>query len=169
MPNSAKIVVDVAIGYDGWDALEAPAKLAKDAIDAAIATSRIILKSGAEVSVLLCDDATIRELNRKWRHRDEATNVLAFPAPASAPPLLGDIVIAFETTAREAAAAKKTLRDHTSHLLVHGFLHLIGFDHEDEDAAELMEAKERATLAKLGIADPYQLPIEEAAAANERS
>ena len=164
------VVIEVAIEAGDWASLEAPSQLARTAILAAAQESRIALASNAEISVVLCDDAFIRELNRKWRGRDEPTNVLSFPAggdPASAS-LLGDIVIAFETALREAVAAGKPLRDHVAHLLVHGFLHLIGHDHEEAAEAELMEALERVSLARLGIADPYGATLtEEMAAANE--
>jgi probable rRNA maturation factor len=120
--------------------------------------------------VVLCGNALIRELNREWRGYDAPTNVLSFPAggdPASAP-LLGDIVIAFETASREAFEAGKPLRDHVAHLLVHGFLHLIGHDHVVAVEAAAMETLERAILGRLGIDDPYRASlIEEAAGAHE--
>ena len=111
----------------------------------------------AEIGVRLTDDADIRTLNRTWRDRDAATNVLAFAiseAPVSAG-ILGDVVVAFGTCAREARDQEKSLADHLSHLVVHGTLHLLGFDHTEDDAAEVMEGLERAVLAGLGVADPY--------------
>lgn len=150
--------IDVAIEAEDWSALEALPELAEAAIQAAMRESRVSLGKGAEISVLFCNDSFIRELNRKWRGIDKATNVLAFPAgdgTASAR-LLGDIVVAFETASREAAAAGKPLRDHVAHLLVHGSLHLIGLDHAGEAEAAAMEAIERAALARLAIADPYR-------------
>ena len=168
--QEVNVVIEVAIEAGDWASLEAPSQLVRTAILAAAQESRVALASNAEISVVLCDDAFIRELNRKWRGHDEPTNVLSFPAggdPASAP-LLGDIVIAFETASREAVAAGKPLRDHVAHLLVHGFLHLIGHDHGEAAEAEVMEALERSTLARLGIADPYGATLtEEMAAANE--
>ncbi|WP_236823675.1 rRNA maturation RNase YbeY [Blastochloris viridis] len=113
----------------------------------------------AEVSIALVDDAAIRQLNRDFRGKDQPTNVLSFPAPPfgvpGAPVLLGDIAVAFETSAAEAAAEAKSISDHLSHLVVHGVLHLLGFDHLDTEDAEHMEAAERDILAALGIADPY--------------
>jgi probable rRNA maturation factor len=120
---------------------------------------------GAEVSILLADDRRIRELNRTYRGKDSATNVLSFPsgdgaappAPGPARPvLLGDIAVALETTAREAAAAGKPVADHLAHLLVHGALHLLGHDHEEAEEALRMEAREVELLAGLGVADPYR-------------
>jgi len=114
------------------------------------------------VAVALTDDAGIRILNRDWRGRDAATNVLSFPAPASVGdpdrPNLGDIAIAYETVAREAEEAGKPFAHHLAHLAVHGFLHLIGFDHEDDAEAERMEQQERDILAALSIPDPYAAP-----------
>ena len=97
-------------------------------------------------------------LNAQWRQQAKPTNVLSFPAPSSGnmqPKLLGDIVIAYETTAREAETDHKPFEHHLSHLTVHGFLHLLGYDHELDDEAETMERLEREILARLDIADPY--------------
>lgn len=157
MRQAAQISVDVSIESGDWARLEAPEQLAKDVILAAASECGAALASGAEVSVVLCSDDFIRALNRKWRGKDKPTNVLSFPSgaePAMAL-LLGDIIIAYETASREAAEAGKPLRDHVAHLLAHGFLHLLGHDHEEAAEAEAMEAIERACLARLGIADPY--------------
>src|ERR1043166_5242686 len=112
-----------------------------------------------ELVVMLTDDAAIRALNNQWRGLDKATNVLSFPAPAclkgDAPVHLGDIAIAYETLAREANSEGKPFADHLAHLAVHGFLHLLGYDHESEPDADAMEQQERAILARLGIPDPY--------------
>jgi probable rRNA maturation factor len=120
----------------------------------------------AEVSVLLADDATVRRLNAAYRGKDCATNALSFPAydrvleadsrqlpPGPVP--LGDVVLALETVAAEAASAGKPLVDHVSHLVVHGCLHLLGYDHHDGADAAIMEGLEREILERLGIADPY--------------
>jgi probable rRNA maturation factor len=113
------------------------------------------------LSLVLADDATLRALNRRWRAQDKPTNVLSFAAqgeetPPDAPLLLGDVVLAFETVAREAAAQGKPLGDHLRHLVVHGVLHLLGHDHERREEAALMEALETRILAGLGVADPYR-------------
>ena len=109
-----------------------------------------------DVVVLLTDDATVRDLNARFRDKDRPTNVLSFPAAASAAPHLGDLVLAFGVCAAEAQAQGKTLADHLSHLTVHGVLHLLGRDHEVDGEAEEMEAEERSILASLGVADPYR-------------
>ena len=125
---------------------------------AAAAGAGVALPVAAELGVRLCDDAEIRKLNRSWRDRDSATNVLAFAlndSPFTGEPMLGDVVVAYETCAAEAQAQEKSLSDHLSHLVVHGTLHLLGFDHKDDDEAEAMEDLERSVLTRLGITDPY--------------
>jgi probable rRNA maturation factor len=116
----------------------------------------------AELAIMLTDDAGIRTLNANWRGIDKPTNVLSFPAlqpaagaPDDAPRMLGDIAIAYETTRKEADDEQKPFDHHLSHLAVHGFLHLIGYDHEKNDDAEAMESLEQEILAQLGIPDPY--------------
>ncbi len=117
-----------------------------------------------EISVVLADDDTVRGLNRDWRGKDKPTNVLSFatlddedaPVVAGAPLLLGDIILAFGVCRDEAEAMGKPLAEHFSHLVVHGVLHLLGYDHEEDEAeAEEMEGLETAILARFGIADPY--------------
>jgi probable rRNA maturation factor len=118
-------------------------------------------KVGGEIVVVLADDATVRRLNRDYRGEDKPTNVLSFPlagGPAAgdeAAPL-GDVVLALETVLAEAKARGKRARDHTSHLVVHGVLHILGFDHQKDAPARRMEALETRILAGLGIADPYR-------------
>ena len=108
-----------------------------------------------DIVVLLTDDGAVRALNGRFRDKDRPTNVLSFPAPENAAPHLGDIVLAYGVCATEAEAQGKTLADHLSHLVVHGVLHLLGRDHEDDAEAEEMEAEEREILAQIGVADPY--------------
>ncbi len=116
-----------------------------------------------EISLVLADDAMVQDLNRRYRGQDKPTNVLSFaalddqPLPPDGPILLGDVVLAYETTVGEAAADGKPLTHHLSHLVVHGVLHLLGHDHTDDAEAEEMEAVERTILAALGIPDPYAL------------
>ena len=99
----------------------------------------------------------MRKLNARYRGEDRATNVLSFPQKAG--PLLGDVIVAAETVQREALLADKPLEDHMAHLIIHGFLHLLGFDHEEDAEAEKMEQLERLALARLGIADPYAAAV----------
>jgi probable rRNA maturation factor len=117
---------------------------------------------GSEVSVVLSNDDAIRDLNRSHRGIDKPTNVLSFPQddPDSDRygPLLGDIVVAFETVDREAVDGGLPLRHHLTHMIVHGFLHLVGYDHQDDDEAEEMERLETAILAALDNPDPYADP-----------
>ncbi len=120
--------------------------------------------SPASVSLCLCDDRQMRLINRQHRQTDKATNVLSFPAydmpsyrfEPNAPALLGDIVIAAETVAREAESLQTPVADHLMHLFVHGMLHLFGYDHINDDMAEIMESLEIQFLANVGIANPYQ-------------
>jgi probable rRNA maturation factor len=157
---SVDIVVESAL-WDGTPGVE-------PALRRALATAAAMLSTkGAELAIVLTDDSAVRALNRVWRGIDRPTNVLSFPARplpqplaadsavAALPVQLGDIVIAFETTAQEARTESKSFEDHLAHLAVHGFLHLLGRDHDSEGDAEAMEGLERAILARLGIADPY--------------
>lgn len=109
-----------------------------------------------DIVVLLTGDGAVRELNARFRDRDQPTNVLSFPAPESAAPHIGDLVLALGVCTAEAAAQGKSLADHLGHLTVHGVLHLLGRDHLVDAEAEAMEAEERAILASLGVADPYR-------------
>jgi probable rRNA maturation factor len=111
-------------------------------------------KAGSvELSVVLSDDAFVRQLNHKYRGKDKPTNVLSFPSGDASS--LGDVILAFETVAQEAVAQQKTFRDHATHLIVHGVLHLLGHDHEDEREAQAMEQYEIKILKKLGVKNPY--------------
>lgn len=158
---TGRLTVEISRVSDAWasapPAIEATVRQAADSAWAAVAEDRT--GDGAELSVVLADDATIRRLNRDYRGRDTPTNVLAFPAGDEGAPgrlrLLGDIVIAFETLRREAEARAITPLDHVSHLVVHGMLHLLGHDHRTESEAAAMEALEAGILAGLGVADPY--------------
>ena len=114
-----------------------------------------------ELSILLADDATVRDLNLRYRGQDRPTNVLSFaaldgsPPPAEGPILLGDVVLAWETVEAEAVRDGKTVAQHLSHLVVHGVLHLLGYDHQVDDQAREMESLESALLGALGVPDPY--------------
>ncbi len=156
--------VDVIIEEPRWEAVGL-SDLAERACGAALAHLGV---EGAEISLLACGDVRIAGLNRDFRDKPAPTNVLSWPSeergadePGGAPeppqdPELGDIAIAYETCAREAAAAGKPMGEHVTHLLVHGTLHLLGYDHIHDKDACLMEALEVEILGKLGLADPYE-------------
>lgn len=162
MPQSPIPTTEVIIAADCWQ--DQPD--AEDVIHRAIlaAAERVDAEVGdAEIAVMLTDDAGIRTLNSNWRGIDKPTNVLSFPAlqptgprgDDDAPRMLGDIAIAYETMRREADEEQKPFDHHLSHLTVHGFLHLIGYDHESDAEAEEMEALETEILAHLGVPDTY--------------
>lgn len=154
--------VDVAVEAEGWPEDSVLEALVARVVAVACAEARLELVEGAEVSVVFADDARVRELNRDWRSKDAPTNVLSFPGgDEDEPPfgpLLGDIILARETVAREAEEMDIDFDAHVTHLVAHGFLHLFGYDHQMEDEAEEMEGLERRILAVLGIADPYREP-----------
>jgi probable rRNA maturation factor len=159
MDSDSSHTIEVTVDAAGWRvAVTDPEKLCRRAVAAVLAREA---DAAVEVSVLLADDAAVARLNRDYRGQDRPTNVLSFPAalPVAAaigsPRLLGDVVVALETAAREAAEAGTPLADHLAHLVVHATLHLLGYDHLADAQAEDMEAREISLLAGLGIADPY--------------
>jgi probable rRNA maturation factor len=162
MAHTALPITEVLVVADAWRN-EPDAEAVIQRAIAAAAEMADADTSEAEVAVMLTDDAGIRTLNSNWRGIDKPTNVLSFPAlqpsgaggPDDAPRMLGDIAIAYETTRQEADDEQRPFDHHLSHLAVHGFLHLIGYDHEKDDDAEAMEALETEILAQLGIPDPY--------------
>lgn len=155
------MTVAIEVEDDAWLALSGLEPLALGAVRGVLAASGLD-ETGCEVAVLFTDDTAIAAINAEWRGKDRPTNVLSFPAPddmpvpAGEPRPLGDIVLAFGVISREAAEQGKTLHDHTAHLIVHGTLHLLGHDHEDDVEAEKMEALETGILKGLGISDPYE-------------
>lgn len=154
------VIIDLLVEAGAWPAEDVLERLARRAVEAALAETGASAAQPAELSLVFSDDAGIRELNAGWRGKDKPTNVLSFPAfpvrPGDPlPPMLGDIVLAAETIFREADLEEKPFEHHLTHLVIHGFLHLVGYDHETEDEAETMEAIERRALARLAIPDPY--------------
>ena len=176
--------IEVTLHDERWgDAVRDVGPLCRRVASAALADLPLEIRRRIEVGILLADDEMVRGLNRQWRHRDKATNVLSFPGlnPAEiraefgaefgaevraetwpgassslpGPILLGDVVVAFETTEREAGETGKALSDHLTHLIVHGVLHLCGQDHDCDETALAMESKEQAIMCKLGLNDPY--------------
>lgn len=153
------MTVSIEVEDESWLALAGLDALAQKAVEAALAGASV--KEPGEVALLFTDDSAIAEINAEWRGKDKPTNVLSFPAPDMPVPEgearhLGDIVLAHGVITREAAEQGKTLHDHTAHLIVHGVLHLLGYDHETDAEAEEMERLEAAILNGLGIADPYE-------------
>lgn len=162
MSGTPTIAVEATVEAGAWGE-EAQWRPLVERVAAAIAARpELIVPDEAELSLLLTDDAHIRVLNRQWRDQDKPTNVLSFPSADEDDdepgPLIGDVIVAHETTAREAAEEGKSFEDHFTHLLVHGLLHLFGYDHVEDDEAEEMEAFETEILADLGVADPYADP-----------
>jgi probable rRNA maturation factor len=146
-------LIDVDIADSAWaEALADPAALAERAAEAALAAEHETARS---IALSLTDDVEVRRLNAQFRGKDQPTNVLAFPSPPNPERHLGDIALAFGTCAREADEQGKTLEHHLQHLVAHGVLHLLGYDHMTDAEAEEMEALERIILAGLGISDPY--------------
>lgn len=144
---------DVIIDDERWPEALDDAEALAGACRSAAAGFEPLLRAGA--ALLFADDATLQDLNRRFRGLDKPTNVLSFPAGGEGGAFLGDIAVAYETCCREAEAQGIAFRDHVAHLIVHGLLHLAGHDHEEALEAERMESLERAILAQLGIADPY--------------
>lgn len=153
---SSPLEIAFSVNAGDWpDGLE---PIANTAILAALKQSKAKVKGVAEVSVVLTDDEEQHELNRQWRGVDKSTNVLSFPQIEPFGPvmgLLGDITFAYETVGQEAEEMGISLEAHFTHLVVHGFLHLLGYDHIEDDEALVMEGLETQILATLGIADPY--------------
>jgi probable rRNA maturation factor len=146
--------VDIQIASPKWGAQPSAEQTVREAI-AAAATA--VEAGDGEVSIMLTDDETIRTLNRDWRKIDKATNVLSFPAPdtAGAEKMFGDIVIAYETLVRECDEEDRIFPHHLAHLTVHGFLHLIGYDHQTDSEADAMEALESKIMIAMKRPDPY--------------
>ena len=146
-------MIDLEVEDAAWTgALPEAEALVLAAAEATLASEGAV---GEGLSLLLTDDAAVRELNRRFRRQDRPTNVLSFPAPQNPERFLGDVALAFGVCAREAEEQGKPLAHHLQHLVAHGVLHLLGYDHETDAQADEMEGLERAVLAGLGIPDPY--------------
>ncbi len=157
----AALTTDLRIEEPGWKkALPSSAKILKAAAKAALRDGSPGLEGKVAIAILLSNDAEVQALNKMWRGPDKPTNVLSFPAlPEASPPggpvFLGDLVLALETVEREAKAQDKSVEAHAAHLVVHGVLHLLGFDHMDARQAREMERLEQDVMASLGYPDPY--------------
>jgi probable rRNA maturation factor len=153
------VTLEVFVEDANWDkALQDHTLLAETAIRAAC-TQKICAKTSLECNLILANDSYVQKLNREFRGKDKPTNVLSFPTPQNSLTLdetsIGDIFLALETIQKEALSEEKQFAHHFQHLVIHGFLHLLGYDHENESDAKIMEDLEIKTLATLGIHNPY--------------
>jgi len=151
----APLKIDLVVESERWKEAKEAAAIAQRAV---IEAAAMLSTPSSELAIVLTDDSAIRSLNCAWRGVDAATNVLSFPTKNAGgkPPLIGDIVLAYETIAGEARAQCKPFAHHVAHLAAHGFLHLLGYDHVQRKDAETMERLERQTLRRLAIPDPYR-------------
>jgi len=156
------VEVDITLETDAWERhLKHCDAFSQKVLETVFRKLPDIVKEPVEVAILLADDEALQELNKSWRGKDRPTNVLSFPAPKDLRPypgqplFLGDLALSFSTLEREAREQSKTFEQHAAHLLIHGTLHLLGFDHETEEEAKIMEELEVQILADMGIPDPY--------------
>lgn len=159
MPDLPQIEINIAC--EGWLAENTLLKLVEEAVGAVTQCARLEYPANAELSLLFSDDTAICTLNKNFRNINKPTNVLSFPGDSILPgdkasQMLGDIAFALQTIDREATVEKRKFEHHLSHLMIHGFLHLFGYDHQTDEEAETMETLEKDALARLGIANPYE-------------
>jgi probable rRNA maturation factor len=153
--------IDIMRSERRWPTTAKLRKLLTRAISAAASEAGLAWPEAAELSCVFTNDAEMTKINGQWRSKNQPTNILSFPGSAMAPgmeagPMIGDLVLAFETVEREAGEQGKTFDDHLTHLLVHGFLHLFGYDHVKSDEAARMEQIEIRILYQMGITNPYE-------------
>ena len=148
------VTLDLRIEEKGWTRLVDDIETV---CQSALASAHAVTDISGEVALLLTDDAEMHQLNRDWRGKDKPTDVLSFPADPMEAPFLGDIAIGLGVSRTDAASRDVPMRAHLSHLLIHGYLHLLGHDHMEDTEAREMEALETRALASLGIPDPYSI------------
>ena len=157
------VETDIVMMSSAWESVANLDKLTLRVIEQAAQTSGAKLGANCELCIAYSDDEAVRVLNAQWRGLDKPTNVLSFPTPGAlaTKPMLGDVIIAYETVVREAREQDKNVNEYIAYMIVHGFLHLIGYDHETSADAEVMEEVERRIARALGLSDPYEgtLPI----------
>lgn len=158
--DGGEILIECLVEAGGWPEAAQLEQLAEKTIGAALEELLLGDIKQSELSLLFTNDAQMQELNANWRDQNKPTNVLSFPAAIGSPgvapgPMLGDIILGFETIDREARLENKTFDNHLTHLIVHGFLHLLGYDHQTEIEGMEMEALEQRILHRLAIPDPY--------------
>ena len=151
--------IEIVLEDERWASQLDPEKLVADVLRYAELNAAVSIPSDAAVTVLFCSDARIRELNSRWMHKDAPTNVLSFPAPISEGfgegRYLGDIAISYETVSLEAQREGKSFDEHVAHMILHGLLHLLDFDHQNEEEAIRMEQIESEILVAMGMGDPW--------------
>lgn len=156
MTEKTPVDIQLSVTVGGWPDAALLERLAARAVAATFAELEIKADGRGELSILFADDDAIRQINARWRGIDKPTNVLSFPAAGGPPaPVLGDIALALETVTREAGLEAKPFDHHLSHLIVHGLLHILGYDHQSDEEADKMEAIEIRILERLAIPDPY--------------
>lgn len=163
--SAAPIELDIIADAGDWDDETGIATLAGQVLATAVEELKPNLAAGTELCLVLSDDDEVRRLNRDFRGKDKPTDVLSFPPAVEAPgaeTFLGELIVSFTTVKNDAAAEQKRFEDHLAHLILHGFLHLLGYDHETDDDAETMERLETVILARLGITDPYRVATSDA-------
>lgn len=149
------IAVEVLIEHPQWEKLDLPITQLVDRIRQTVQEDSHRKRDGGAVCLVLSTDKEVHILNRDFRNKDKSTDVLSFPLEE--PGMLGDVILAYETIEKDAQSQNKSLQDHTLHLILHGILHLLGYDHETEDDATIMEALEIKILMPFGIKNPYLL------------
>lgn len=150
--------IDIVVAASEWNSVDDLEGLTNRCIAVSLGNCLLALAPECEISVTYCDDAAITQLNAKWRGKNAPTNVLSFPTPGllEEKQLLGDIIIAYQTVTREAREFGRPIMNYIGHMLIHGVLHLVGYDHETDVEAETMENLERLIALKMDLGDPYE-------------